>query len=62
MRAPCRERRVTVVLDEAIATGEMVNFHPMRNERTVAIAARDLVRFLEACGHAVVVVGVPERG
>ena len=57
-----REGRVKVVLDEAIATGEVVNFHPMRNDRTVAIAARDLVRFLEACGHAVVVVGVPVRG
>jgi Ala-tRNA(Pro) deacylase len=57
-----REGRVTVVLDAALVVGEIVNFHPMRNDRTVAIAARDLVRFLEACGHSAVVVGVPERG
>ena len=57
-----REGRTTVMLDEAIAAGEMVNFHPMRNDRTTAIAARDLVRFLEACGHAPIVVGLPERG
>jgi Ala-tRNA(Pro) deacylase len=57
-----REARVTVVLDEQLAAGEMVNFHPMRNDRTTAVAARDLVRFLEACGHAPIIVALPERG
>ena len=56
-----RKARVTVVLDEALAAGGLVNFHPMRNDRTTAIAARDVVRFLEACGHAPMVVEMPER-
>ena len=28
-----------------------LNFHPLRNTMTTAIAARDLVKFLEATGH-----------
>jgi len=55
------ERRVSVVLEEKLARGGTVNFHPMRNDRTVAIAARDLIRFLEACGHAPMVVEMPIR-
>jgi Ala-tRNA(Pro) deacylase len=43
---------VTVVLDEALLEAERLNVHPLRNDRTTALAPRDLVRFLEACGHA----------
>jgi Ala-tRNA(Pro) deacylase len=28
-----------------------LNYHPLRNDRTSAIAPQDLVRFLEAEGH-----------
>ena len=28
-----------------------VNLHPLTNDRTTAIAPRDLLRFIEACGH-----------
>jgi Ala-tRNA(Pro) deacylase len=43
--------RVQVVLDTAVATGGPVNCHPLVNHRTTAIAATDLIRFLESTGH-----------
>jgi Ala-tRNA(Pro) deacylase len=43
---------VRVVLDRALLDDETVNLHPLDNARTTAIATRDLVRFLEAEGHA----------
>lgn len=43
---------VTVVLDEALMMADLLNVHPLRNDRTTALAPRDLVRFLEACAHA----------
>jgi Ala-tRNA(Pro) deacylase len=30
---------------------EMVNLHPLTNTATTTIAYRDLLRFLEDCGH-----------
>jgi Ala-tRNA(Pro) deacylase len=42
---------VEVVLDTAVATGGPVNCHPLVNHRTTAIAAADLIRFLESTGH-----------
>ncbi len=46
-----RAGRVTMVLDKALQAGTVVNAHPLRNDRTSALAAEDLVRFLEAEGH-----------
>ena len=42
---------VTVVLDEKLLAAERLNVHPLRNDRTTALAPGDLVRFLESCGH-----------
>ena len=50
--------RVSVVLDAALMGHERVNFHPLRNTMTTAIARDDLVRFLEATGHAPRIVAV----
>jgi Ala-tRNA(Pro) deacylase len=46
------ERVVKVVVDRAVLAQDPVNLHPLDNARTTAIAAADLVRFLEAEGHA----------
>jgi len=46
------EHRVTVVLQQAMLTHDPLNYHPLENTRTTAIAPDDLVRFLKACGHA----------
>jgi Ala-tRNA(Pro) deacylase len=46
------ERRVSVILDADLLRHETVNAHPLRNTMTTTIAARDLLRFLDATGHA----------
>ncbi len=46
-----RAGKVSMVLDEAVLAHGPVNAHPLRNDRTTAIAPQDLVRFLEAEGH-----------
>jgi Ala-tRNA(Pro) deacylase len=46
------ERRVTVVLDAAMMRHDVLNYHPLRNTMTTSIARADLVRFLDATGHA----------
>lgn len=46
-----REGKVAVVLDRALLGGDPVHCHPLTNDRTTAIAGRDLLRFLEHVGH-----------
>jgi Ala-tRNA(Pro) deacylase len=45
------ERRVTVVLDEAMLRHDPLNYHPLSNDMTTAVAPADLLRFIEDCGH-----------
>lgn len=45
------ERQVTVVLDRAMMEHAVLNYHPLTNTMTTAIARDDLVKFLEATGH-----------
>jgi Ala-tRNA(Pro) deacylase len=51
---------VTVVIDDALLQVEPINLHPLRNDRTTAIAPRDLLRFLESCGHTARVVALAQ--
>jgi Ala-tRNA(Pro) deacylase len=44
--------RVRVVLDAAMLQIDPLNFHPLVNTRTTAIAPADLLRFFEATGHS----------
>ena len=44
-------QRVTVVLDAALMGHATLNFHPLVNTMTTAIARDDLIRFLVATGH-----------
>jgi Ala-tRNA(Pro) deacylase len=46
------DRAVRVVLDRDVLAQDPVNLHPLDNARTTAIAGADLLRFLEAEGHA----------
>ncbi|MBK9081512.1 MAG: prolyl-tRNA synthetase associated domain-containing protein [Rhizobiales bacterium] len=46
------EGRVTVVLEAGLMAHARLNFHPLVNTQTTGLAAADLVRFLEATGHA----------
>ena len=46
-----RAHEVRVVIDAGPLGHDPVNVHPLTNERTTAIAPKDLLRFIEACGH-----------
>lgn len=51
-----RERRVQPVLQARMLEISPLNYHPLRNDRTTAIAPDDLVRFIENCGHKPVIL------
>ena len=53
--------KVRVVLDADMLTLEPLNFHPLRNDRTTAITAADLLKFIRACDHEPVIAKLPER-
>jgi Ala-tRNA(Pro) deacylase len=44
-------QRVAVVLDRDMLERNPLNYHPLVNDCTTAIAPGDLLRFIEACGH-----------
>lgn len=45
------DNAVTMALDSALMTHEMINVHPLVNTATTALTPQGLVRFLEACAH-----------
>ncbi|MDQ0325455.1 Ala-tRNA(Pro) deacylase [Rhodopseudomonas julia] len=44
-------QRVTLVLDEALLSYDVLNFHPLENTATTKIGREDLFTFLKAAGH-----------
>ena len=42
---------VRVVVDQALMPFAEVNCHPLENTATTRLATKDLIRFIEACGH-----------
>jgi Ala-tRNA(Pro) deacylase len=46
-----KEGRVNVVLDRAMMTNDILNYHPLVNTMTTSIASADLIKFLQATGH-----------
>ncbi|HEY1710464.1 MAG TPA: prolyl-tRNA synthetase associated domain-containing protein [Rhizomicrobium sp.] len=53
--------KVRVVLDEGMLALTPLNYHPLRNDRTIAVTPDDLLKFLRATGHEPVIVAIPER-
>ena len=51
-----RTQRVQPVLQARMLEISPLNYHPLRNDRTTAIAPDDLVRFIEDCGHEPVII------
>jgi Ala-tRNA(Pro) deacylase len=43
--------KVNVILDQAMMSEPLLNYHPLENAATTTISNTDLVRFIEACGH-----------
>jgi Ala-tRNA(Pro) deacylase len=54
-------RCVSVVLQRTMLDCDPLNYHPLENDRTTAIARGDLVRFLDSCGHPPAIIDIPER-
>jgi Ala-tRNA(Pro) deacylase len=55
------KRRITAVFDSGMLVHEPLNFHPLRNDRTTAIAATDLLSFARASDHEPLIIALPER-
>ncbi len=56
------EQRVKVILDEQLMAEEPLNFHPLDNSMTTAIARDDLLRFLRETGHRPEIRDLAEAG
>lgn len=46
-----RDNRVRVVLDQRLMQESQLNFHPLENDKTTQISPKDLICFIEHCGH-----------
>ncbi len=53
--------KVRLVLDAGMLALAPLNFHPLRNDRTTAVTAEDLLRFVRATGHEPAIVEIPVR-
>ncbi len=52
------ERRVSVVLDAEMMAYDVLNYHPLVNNATTAIAPDDLLIFIRSCGHEPAIVSL----
>lgn len=50
------DRRITFVLDKALADADQVNFHPLTNTATTTVSQAGFRRFLAALGRTPIVV------
>lgn len=48
--------QVQVVVDAALMDFAEVNCHPLENSATTRLSTRDLLRFIEACGHQTLIL------
>ncbi len=55
-----KERRVNVILDQAMMREPLLNFHPLTNDATTTISNMDLVTFIRSCGHRPTTVTVSD--
>ncbi len=53
-------QRANVILDQAMMNVPLLNFHPLKNTASTAIASKDLLTFIRSCGHAPRVVAVSD--
>lgn len=55
------DKSVRLVLDDQMLAGDPLNFHPLRNDRTIAVSAADLLRFVRAVHGEPLIVQLPLR-
>lgn len=53
---------VTLILDEALMRHDVINAHPLRNDRTTSIARDDLLAFVRSTGHEPLVLKLSGNG
>lgn len=56
------DKQVTMVLDSGVMEAGPVNCHPLVNTMTTAVSPDDLIRFLEAEGHAPLMLDMSPTG
>jgi Ala-tRNA(Pro) deacylase len=54
-----KEQKVRVVLDADMLKQEPLNYHPLRNDRTISVSRDDLLKFIASCGHAPMIETLP---
>ena len=52
------EQKVRVVLDTVMLEESILNYHPLRNDSTCSIVREDLLKFIDSCGHAPLILDV----
>jgi len=57
-----QENKVEVIIDESLWTSEAFQFHPLVNTSTLVISRDNIKRFLDATGHEVKIMEIPEQG
>ena len=53
---------LTLVFDEALLRHDVINAHPLRNDRTTSIARDDLLTFVRSTGHEPLVLKLSGNG
>ena len=55
------DHAVEVFIDEALSEADAFNFHPLVNTSTLVISRKNLDRFIEATGHMIRMLDVPNQ-
>lgn len=50
------QKTVTLIIDAAMMTGEIVNFHPLVNTMTIGVTPDDLIKFIRTTNHEPVIM------
>ncbi|WP_417827559.1 prolyl-tRNA synthetase associated domain-containing protein [Thalassospira sp.] len=50
------DRKVNLVLDAKLANGDVLNFHPLRNDRTTTITSADLLTFIRSLDYEPMII------
>lgn len=51
-----RDRSVTVVIDKVLMSADQLNFHPLVNTESMGIHPKELMAFIDSCGHSALLV------
>lgn len=56
------DRRVRLILDEALLSHDPIHFHPLSNDATTAISPADMMRFVRALGRVPIRIAFDAAG